>query len=373
MASTTDDTRDGLLRAEYGVENDTYYYLGTQWVARKRSGLRPDLIFLSGFEALLPRALAKRLVEALVGLKSGGESVTWFLTDHLGSNIATVDAAGAVIERSQFAPYGERWGKVAERGPGFTGHYEDQSTLTYMKARYYGGIVGRFLSPDPVLTDTADGRNFNRYWYANNNPQRFVDPDGRESACFSNGVGCGLRPWTDSDQDAANTAFGGLTSAAGLAVAPALMARVFTAVLQNMIRATSAVNLAAEVVAGDALGGASVGAVAFAGARGLSWSIDELVHSAGLADRGGLTAAGRALQKHGSRVDSAFPRADGNPASINQKAQAIVEEILGSSGNTITTRHHARFGDVTEVRAPDGRGVRYGADGRFIGFLEPTR
>lgn len=172
-------TRDGLLRAEYGVENDTYYYLGTQLVARKRSGLRPDLIFLSGFEALLPRALAKRLVEALVGLKSGGESVTWFLTDHLGSNIATVDAAGAVIERSQFAPYGERWGKVAERGPGFTGHYEDQSTLTYMKARYYGGIVGRFLSPDPVLTDTADGGNFNRYWYANNNPINNIDPDGR--------------------------------------------------------------------------------------------------------------------------------------------------------------------------------------------------
>jgi hypothetical protein len=40
-------------------------------------------------------------------------------------------------------------------------------------------VIGRFLSvdPDPVKTDTA--WNFNRYNYANNNPYRFIDPDGR--------------------------------------------------------------------------------------------------------------------------------------------------------------------------------------------------
>jgi hypothetical protein len=26
---------------------------------------------------------------------------------------------------------------------------------------------------------------------------------------------------------------------------------------------------------------------------------------------------------------------------------------------------------VTEIRAPNGRGVRYSSDGRFLGFLEP--
>jgi hypothetical protein len=35
-------------------------------------------------------------------------------------------------------------------------------------------------------------------------------------------------------------------------------------------------------------------------------------------DRGGLTQAGRALQKHGSRPGSVFPPATGNPAAINQ-------------------------------------------------------
>lgn len=36
------------------------------------------------------------------------------------------------------------------------------------------------MSVDPVTADGNTGGNFNRYWYANNNPYRFFDPDGRE-------------------------------------------------------------------------------------------------------------------------------------------------------------------------------------------------
>ncbi|MGH8050271.1 MAG: RHS repeat-associated core domain-containing protein [Arenimonas sp.] len=45
--------------------------------------------------------------------------------------------------------------------------------------RYYDPIIGRFLSVDPVETDPNTGASFNRYAYANNNPYRFTDPDGR--------------------------------------------------------------------------------------------------------------------------------------------------------------------------------------------------
>ncbi|MDQ3511675.1 MAG: hypothetical protein M3414_08355 [Pseudomonadota bacterium] len=45
--------------------------------------------------------------------------------------------------------------------------------------RYYDPIIGRFLSVDAVTADGNTGSNFNRYWYANNNPYRFTDPDGR--------------------------------------------------------------------------------------------------------------------------------------------------------------------------------------------------
>ena len=58
---------------------------------------------------------------------------------------------------------------------------EDGGTgLTYMKARYYDPVAMRFLSPDPVYVDLTTGGNFNRYWYANNNPYTNWDPDGRE-------------------------------------------------------------------------------------------------------------------------------------------------------------------------------------------------
>lgn len=39
----------------------------------------------------------------------------------------------------------------------------------------------RFVSVDPVQANPNNGQNFNRYYYGNNNPYRFVDPDGRRS------------------------------------------------------------------------------------------------------------------------------------------------------------------------------------------------
>lgn len=40
-------------------------------------------------------------------------------------------------------------------------------------------VDARFLSRDPVPANSSNGANFNGYWYANNNPYRFTDPDGR--------------------------------------------------------------------------------------------------------------------------------------------------------------------------------------------------
>jgi RHS repeat-associated protein len=65
-------------------------------------------------------------------------------------------------------------------GPGYTGHVQDAATgLVYMQQRYYDAQIGRFLSMDPVTTNSATGANFNRYWYADNNPYTFIDPTGR--------------------------------------------------------------------------------------------------------------------------------------------------------------------------------------------------
>src|SRR5690606_21296846 len=54
-----------------------------------------------------------------------------------------------------------------------------------------GPATARFLSVDPAPVSTTDGSNFNRYWYANNNPYRYVDPDGRHPAAI---VACTSSP-----------------------------------------------------------------------------------------------------------------------------------------------------------------------------------
>jgi RHS repeat-associated protein len=102
-------------------------------------------------------------------------------TDALGSPVAMTNEAGAVIERNDYEPYGAVIGQPNKSGIGYTGHVMDGGTgLTYMQQRYYDQSLGRFLSVDPVTAHEKPGENFNRYWYANNNPYRFTDPDGRE-------------------------------------------------------------------------------------------------------------------------------------------------------------------------------------------------
>ena len=89
------------------------------------------------------------------------------------------NTAGTVVRRHSYTPYGEAWTAPVD-GPGYTGHVMDAGTgLTYMQARYYDPEIGRFLSVDPVATNSSTGANFNRYKYAANNPYRFTDPDGR--------------------------------------------------------------------------------------------------------------------------------------------------------------------------------------------------
>lgn len=101
-------------------------------------------------------------------------------TDALGSPVATTNAAGQVIERKDYEPWGGVIGKPAYNGVGYTGHLMDGATgLTYMQQRYYDESIGRFLSVDPVIAYANQTGEFNRYKYAANNPYKYLDPDGR--------------------------------------------------------------------------------------------------------------------------------------------------------------------------------------------------
>lgn len=119
------------------------------------------------------------------GVTQASETVIYYHTDALGTPVAITDAVGNVIERSEYEPYGRLLNRPLSDGPGYTGHVSDAQTgLSYMQQRYYDPGIGRFLSRDPVTANANTGANFNAYWYANNNPYTFTDPDGRESGAF---------------------------------------------------------------------------------------------------------------------------------------------------------------------------------------------
>jgi RHS repeat-associated protein len=94
-----------------------------------------------------------------------------------------------VVSRTRYEPYGKTAAGTLPTWIGFTGHVNDADTgLVYMQQRYYDPIAARFLSTDPVTTDANTGTAFGRYVYAQSNPYRYTDPDGRQACQFCNWV-----------------------------------------------------------------------------------------------------------------------------------------------------------------------------------------
>ncbi len=160
------------------------------------------------------------LVTAIPRAAPAAETLTFIHTDALGSPVAATDQQGNVIWREEYKPYGERIKNEPAAQTNtrwFTGHPHDAATgLTYMGARYYDAVVGRFMAVDPLsywmidknareggrrfydhsqiyvlgiktgATQVAvdDGslvRGFNGYAYVLNNPLRYIDPTGLDA------------------------------------------------------------------------------------------------------------------------------------------------------------------------------------------------
>ncbi|USI28541.1 RHS repeat domain-containing protein [Alteromonas macleodii] len=105
--------------------------------------------------------------------------------------------------KMHYRPFGE----TLETPPddvGYTGHkYDTDIGLSYMQARYYDPVIGRFYSNDPVgFTGEVD--TVNRYSYVGNNPYKYTDPDGREKSFIQGLLGSGSNPGSSLRQDSAS-------------------------------------------------------------------------------------------------------------------------------------------------------------------------
>ncbi|UZE18713.1 hypothetical protein LOY70_03700 [Pseudomonas sp. B21-054] len=58
---------------------------------------------------------------------------------------------------------------------------------------------------------------------------------------------------------------------------------------------------------------------------------------------------------------------------LTLKVKKIADEILSNPATTVTYKDTGRFGKVMDMIAPDGRWLRYDANGKFIGLLEPPK
>ncbi len=120
-------------------------------------------------------------------LKGEEERARYLHHDHLGGVVAVTDENGAVVERSEYYPYGElRYQLGATQDYGFTGKEKDHSSgLIYFGARYYDPQLGRWTAADPAfaqlddnsLEHTVEGSDV--YGFNRGNPTNRIDRDGQ--------------------------------------------------------------------------------------------------------------------------------------------------------------------------------------------------
>lgn len=327
----------------------------------------------NGWNEVEERDSAGTLVSSTVSGEALDELITrtsstgtaYFHADPLGSVVAQSSSAPAGVLRYAYEPYGStvRYGSGFQQPQapprtfenGFTGREAlGEFGLSDYRRRAYSPVLGRFAQADPIGFSAGDA---SLYRYVVNAPSLYGDPTGEVAPALLILGGIAADYVIDSVFDFVGSQVDKPTRQGinqirdGWDIASAA---------RNPIKAIKKVNDVRKNILrhGDDL-------------KNPSFSADDLSKAAGAADRGGLSAAGRQLDKHGGRSGSAFPKATGNVSAKNTAAQNVVDDILTTPGATTQTRHHARFGEVIEVRAPDGRGVRYDSNGKLIGLLEP--
>ncbi|WP_416841215.1 toxin TcdB middle/N-terminal domain-containing protein [Haloferax sp. DFSO52] len=125
----------------------------------------------------------QRIALVRQGSDEAGENipeVQYHLSDHLGSSNVVLSGDGSWVNREEQTSYGETsFGSFARKRYRYAGKESDEeSGLHYHTARYYSPWVSRWINCDPA--ERVDGNNL--YRFNQNNPIRFVDKSGTQSA-----------------------------------------------------------------------------------------------------------------------------------------------------------------------------------------------
>ena len=103
------------------------------------------------------------------------------LTDALGNIRFLTNSSGTLVARYSYDPYGNIRKKEGSVNSTFTfsgEQFDPETSLTFLRARYYDSSTGTFLSRDPVLGPLDTPLEHGEYLYARNNPVNLSDPSG---------------------------------------------------------------------------------------------------------------------------------------------------------------------------------------------------
>jgi RHS repeat-associated protein len=168
----------------------TYDFLGTR---QSKSGPGGTVHFLvdrnnaTGFSQVVRESditgttLRSYVYGAQLLSQNEGGALSYYHTDSLGSVRLLTNAAGATTDTYGYSAYGQL---LTQSGTStnpyrFAGEQQDaESSLYYLRARYYNPVIGRFLSRDPFAGDEENPLSLHKYLYAHGNPVNLRDPSG---------------------------------------------------------------------------------------------------------------------------------------------------------------------------------------------------
>ena len=177
-----DNQRIRMVVKNNGAVTKTRWYFGGS-CEREQVGSTVNHYIWIGGDAYSAVAVAKKV-------NTGSFTVYNIFRDHLGTITHLRNSSTGQVDEFSFDAWGRRrdkdnWGYTVSGDPvlfadrGFTAHeFLPDFNLYNMNGRLYDPVVGRFLSPDPYISDPSFSQSYNRYSYCLNNPLKYSDPSG---------------------------------------------------------------------------------------------------------------------------------------------------------------------------------------------------
>jgi RHS repeat-associated protein len=138
------------------------------------------------------------------GVVDGGLT-RYYITDADNSVLAVVDAAGTILNRYYYDPFGQT--KVDKEGVAnpyrFKGRYRDAGTgLVHFRNRWYSPALRSFVQPDPVEGDLLRPETMNLYAFLENDPLNRHDPAGLKPIQWPSSIPSVIKTGADALENA---------------------------------------------------------------------------------------------------------------------------------------------------------------------------